>query len=110
MNCIDSREPDTIIVAHKRVETILPEKFRMMVTDHIPTVLASRVFNESAISTTRLLVRDTEQCAQLKEAIIQKHARVRVWMDSRKLEPVHNLEPSVFWRVFWETLQCALFC
>lgn len=107
IKCIDLKEPDTINTAHQRANTLLPEKFRKMVTDHIPTVIASRVCNKSATSTIRLLVREVDDSAQFKEEDIRKHARVRVWLITRKLEPTHGLKPPEFWRVFWEILRCA---
>lgn len=78
VKCVDSKEPDTINVAHKGLNALLPEKVWTMVTDHTPTVLASRVCNESVTSTIRLLVRDAEKCAQFKEEDTRKDARVRV--------------------------------
>lgn len=109
VNCIHLKEPDTINLAHQRANTLLPEKFRKMVTDHIPTVIASRICYKSATSTIRFLISAVNDSAQFKEKAIWKHARVRVWLVTRKLEPVRNLEPPVFWKVFWEILRCTFY-
>lgn len=107
VKCIDSKEPDTINIAHERANTLLPEKYRNMVTDHIPTVIASQVCIKQSTSTIRLLVRDVDESVQFKVEDIRKHARVRVWIVSRKLEPSEDLDAPTFWRIFWELLRCT---
>lgn len=107
VKCIDSKEPDTIKIANERANTLLPEKFRKMVIDHIPTIIASQVCDKHPTSTIRLLVRNVDESTQFKEEDIRNHSRVRVWLVTQMLEPSHDLEPPEFWRIFWEILRCA---
>lgn len=99
--CVGAKEPETIKTAHERANKLLPEKYQKMVTDHIPTVIASRVSNKSSTSVIR-------QLAQEVDGSVQMHgeARVRVWMVTHRLEPSEDLDPPIYWRVFWETLRC----
>lgn len=109
VKCTDLKEPDAINVAHERANTLLPEKFRKMVTDHIPTVIASRVCSEQSTSTIRLLIGEVMESVQFTKEDLRKHARVRVWLVTQKLEPIEGLDPPDFWQTFLKLLRCTYF-
>lgn len=107
VKCCDAKEPDTVKLVHERANTLLPEKYRKMVIDHVPTVIASQVCSKGTTSIIRLLVKEADESIRFSEKDVRKHARERVWMVSRKLEPTHGSSPSEFWWVFWEILRCT---
>lgn len=105
--CCDRKEPDIINIIHERANSLLPEKFRRMVTDHVPTVIASEECESESTAIIRLLIKESGGFAQLSEKDIIKESRVRVRMVTRKLHVLQNLPPASFWRIFWELIRCT---
>lgn len=104
--CRDPKEPDIIDIIHERANSFLPEKYRKMVTDHVPTVIASEECESESTAIIRLLIKGAGGLAQLTEEDIMKESRVRMYMVTRKLQVLQNLPPSDFLRIFWELIRC----
>ena len=92
------KEPEVIIEAHKRAEALLGTEADS-VTDHLPVLVD---FKELAYTSTQII-----RC--LVKSTITDGFCVQVWMLSKKLQPIHTLEPSDFWTAFWHTLRCKPF-
>lgn len=90
--------PEVIIEAHKRAEALLGTEADS-VTDHLPVLVD---FKELAYTSTQII-----RC--LVKSTITDGFCVQVWMLSKKLQPIHTLEPSDFWTAFWHTLRCKPF-
>ena len=89
------KEPEVIRKAYKRAEQLLGMEERSVI-DHLPVVIASEELAYTSTDIIRRLVKSTTMdgfCVQL-------------WMLSKKLRPVHALEPKDFWTAFWHTLRC----
>ena len=92
------KEPEVIIEAYKRAEALLGTEAGS-VTDHLPVVVN---FKELAYTSTEII-----RC--LVKSTTTDGFCVQVWMLSKKLQPIHTLEPSEFWTAFWHTLRCKPF-
>jgi len=92
------KEPEVIIEAYKRAEALL-ETEAGSVTDHLPVLVN---FKELAYTSTEI-IRD------LVKSTTTDGFCVQVWMLSKKLQPIHTLDPSEFWTAFWHTLRCKPF-
>lgn len=103
-------EFQVIIVIRKRVKEFLPEKYRTMVTDHIPIIVAAEQCKNVTTARFRLLLKFAGAFSHLSVDNIQKRARVRVWMVTPRLLSIHKLEPSKFLHVFWDAIRCMLIC
>lgn len=106
VKCRDSKEPTVLGTARERANTRLPEGYRRMVTDHIPSMAASRVCRTENTATIRELILEADGDAQFTKDDVRKYARERVWLITRKLEPIQELDPADFWKVFWEMVRC----
>lgn len=97
-----------IRLAHERAKTLLPENFRKMVTDHIPTVIAAQVCRSVSTARFRLFLKFAGAFPHLSVDDIQKRARVRVWMVMPRLHAIHKLreQPPNFLNVFGEIIRC----
>ena len=89
------KEPEVIKKAYKRAERLLGTEKRS-VTDHLPVVVASE---ELAYTSTEIIRR-------LVKSNTIDGFRVQLWMLSKRLRPIHALEPKDFWTAFWHTLRC----
>lgn len=107
VKCSDRKEPNIINIIHERANTLLPEKYRKMVTDHVPTVIASKECDSESTAIIRLLIKAAGGFTQLTEEDIRKESRIRVWLVTRKLQVLQNLPPASFWRIFWQLLRCT---
>lgn len=107
VKCSDRKEPNIINIIHERANTLLPEKYRKMVTDHVPKVIASKECESESTAIIRLLIKAAGGFAQVTEEDMLKESRVRVWMVTRKLQVLQNLPPASFWRIFWQLLRCT---
>lgn len=92
-----TKEPDIINTAHERAKALLPGRYCKMVTDHIPEVVASQVFDEET----------TMDVARLVQLDTKASDRVKVVLVMRRLRPITDLEPVDFWKVFWDINRCA---
>lgn len=106
VKCRDPKEPDTIDIIHERANSFLPEKYRKMVTDHVPRVIASAECESDSTAIIRLLIKTAGGFEQLTEEDILKESRVRMCMVTRKLQVLQNLPPSDFLQIFWELIRC----
>ena len=104
----EHKEPDVIRTAHDRASTLLPEKYRDMVINHIPAVITSDECTAESTSTIRLLMRKAGEMKEMSVDDIHSHARVQVFLVSQKLQPVEDLTPVDFWQVFWDIVRCKL--
>ena len=102
------KEFDIIETAHSRAEELLKE-YSWMVTDHLPKVEASEASNVNITSVFRVVVNKDGGLESMSEADIEKRGRVRVRMVSKKLKPITELEPTEFWKVFWQIVRCTCF-
>ena len=89
------KEPEVIIEAYKRAKALLGTEAQS-VTDHLPVVVG---FEELAYTSTEIIRR-------LVKSNTTEGSRVQLWMLSKKLQPIHALEPKDFWTAFWHTLRC----
>jgi len=89
------KEPEVIKEAYKRAEELLETEARS-VTDHLPIVVNSEELAHTSTEIIRHLVRSTTADG----------FRVQLWMLSKKLQPIHTLDPKDFWVAFWHTLRC----
>jgi hypothetical protein len=89
------KEPEVIEVAYERARAILGTEARS-VTDHLPVVVNSQ---ELAYTSTKII-------RHLVQSTTATGFRVQVWMLSKKLQPIHALDPSDFWKAFWQILCC----
>ena len=103
------KEPDIIRTAHDRASKLLPEKYREMVTHHIPTVLTSDECIDDATSIIRLLMKKAGGIVEMSVEDIQNQARVQVVFVSEKLQAAEDLEPVDFWQVFWDIVRCKFY-
>lgn len=106
VECARNPEHHFISETHKRANTILPERYRRMVTDHIPTVIAAQVCKNDTTARFRLFLRFAGAFPHLNVEYIQAHARVRVWIVMPRLRAIHKLEPSQFMTVLWDSIRC----
>ncbi|KAM6495139.1 hypothetical protein JOM56_009762 [Amanita muscaria] len=89
------KEPEVIMEAYKRAEELLGTEARS-VTDHLPVLVSFKGLAYTSTEIIRRLVKSTTTdgfCVQL-------------WMLSKKLQPMHALDPKDFWTAFWHTLRC----
>lgn len=107
MKSSDRKEPEIIGIIHDRANSLLPQEYRKMVTDHIPAVVGSKECKAESTTIIRLLIKIAGGFSDLSTGDISKQGRVRVWMVTRKLKKLHRIGPSVFWRVFWELIRCT---
>lgn len=91
-----------------RAKTLLPENFRKMVTDHIPTVIAAQVCSSVSTARFRLFLKFAGAFPHLSVNDIQKRARVRVWIVMPRLHAIHKVreQPPKFLNVFGEIIRC----
>jgi hypothetical protein len=92
------KEPEVIIEAYKRAKALLGTE-APSVTDHLPVLINFEELPYTSTEIIRHLVKSTTTdgfCVQL-------------WMLSKKLQPIHALEPNEFWTAFWHTLRCKFF-
>lgn len=101
-----SSEPDIIETAHKRAKDYLKEYSRM-VTNHIPEVNATEACSSYSTSKIRLFFKDVGGNQDLSKEYIKQHGRTRMWMVTRKLKPITELQPDDFWKVFWDIVRCV---
>lgn len=106
VECARNPEHHFISETHKRANTILPERYRRMVTDHIPTVIAAQVCKNDTTARFRLFLRFAGAFPHLNVESIPAHARVRVWIVMPRLRAIHKLEPSQFMTVLWDSIRC----
>ena len=92
------KEPEVIIEAYKRAKGLLGTEARS-VTDHLPVL----------ISFKELVYTSTEIIRRLVNSTTTDGFRVQLWMLSKKLQPIHALNPKDFWKAFWHTLRCKVF-
>jgi hypothetical protein len=92
------KEHEVIIEAYKRAEALLGTEARS-VTDHLPVLVN---FEDLAYTSTEIIRR-------LVKSTSGDGSCVQVWMLSKKLQPVHTLDPSDFWTAFWHALRCKPF-
>ena len=102
------KEPDIIRIAHDRAFKLLPEKYREMVTHHIPTVITSGECVAETTSIIRLLMKKAGGIEEMSIEDIQNQARVQVVFVTEKLQAAEDLEPVDFWQVFWDVVRCKL--
>ena len=91
------KEPEVIIEAYKRAKELLGTEARS-VTNHLPVLVNSKELAYTSTEIIRRLVKSTTTdgfCVQL-------------WMLSKKLQPIHALDPKDFWKAFWHTLRCKV--
>ena len=79
------KEPEVIITAYERAETLLGTEVRS-VTDHLPVLVN---FKELAYTSTEII-------RHLVKSITTDGFRVQLWMLSKKLKPIHALKPNDF--------------
>jgi len=89
------KEPEVIIEAYKRAKELLGTESRS-VTDHLPVLISSQALAYTSTEIIRRLVKSTATDG----------FRVQLWMLSKKLQPIHALDPKDFWKAFWHTLRC----
>jgi len=89
------KEPEVIKEAYKRAEKLL-ETEAPSVTEHLPIVVNSEELTYTSTEIIRHLVRSTTTDG----------FRVQLWMLSKKLQPIHTLDPKDFWVAFWHTIRC----
>jgi hypothetical protein len=89
------KEPEVIMEAYKRAKELLGTEARS-VTDHLPVLINSRELPYTSTEIIRRLVKSTTTTG----------FRVQLWMLSKKLQPIHALNPKDFWKAFWHTLRC----
>lgn len=104
---IRTPEYDIIKLIDDRAINHLPEEFRKMVTDHLPTVIASQECTNENTATIRVLLQQAATGGVIKVEKELYGARVRTWMVTRRLEAVIDLEPSDFLRVYWDSMRCT---
>lgn len=98
-----------ISLAYERANTLLPEEFRRMVTDHIPTVIAAQQCKTVSTARFRLFLKFAGAFPHLSMEDIKKRARVRVLMVMPRLQSVHKIEPSLFLNALWDSIRCKPF-
>jgi len=89
------KEPEVVSKAYKRAKELLGTEARS-VTDHLPVIINS---DELAYTSTEIIRR-------LLKSPTKDGFRVQLWMLSKKLQPIHALDPKDFWKAFWHTLRC----
>ena len=92
------KEPEVIKEAYKRAQELLGTESRS-VTEHLPIVVNSEELAYTSTEIIRHLVRSTTTDG----------FRIQLWMLSKKLQPIHALDPKDFWVAFWHTLRCKPF-
>lgn len=105
--CVRLSEPDTIEITRDRTRKHLPEKFRKMVTDHLPTVITWQECHKENTATIRVLLK--QACSgsvhiESEEKLFG--ARIWTWMVSEKLDRVEKLDPLSFLRVLTDCMRC----
>jgi hypothetical protein len=93
-------QPSTSVDEHsededKRAKELLGTESRS-VTDHLPVLISSQALAYTSTEIIRRLVKSTATDG----------FRVQLWMLSKKLQPIHALDPKDFWKAFWHTLRC----
>jgi hypothetical protein len=89
------KEPEVIIEAYKRAKELLGTEAQS-VTDHLPVLISSQELAYTSTEIIRRLVKSTTTDG----------FRVQLWMLSKKLQPIHTLDPKDFWKAFWHTIRC----
>lgn len=103
-----TRDPEYETVKVAIVQTDrLPEKYRNMVKQHLPDIVAGEQCHALTTADIRLQTKLAGGLPDLSEEEIMKKARVRIRMLSRTLKGVTKLSPSEFWKVFWEIMRCT---
>jgi len=92
------KEPEVILEAYKRAEALLGTEARS-VTDHLPVLVN---FEGLAYTSTEIIRR------LVKSSTVDGFC-VQLWMLSKKLQPIHALDPTDFWVAFWHALRCKPF-
>jgi hypothetical protein len=92
------KEPEVIIEAYQRAKELLGTEAQS-VTDHLPVLISSQELAYTSTEIIRRLVKSTTTDG----------FRVQLWMLSKKLQPIHTLDPKDFWRAFWHTIRCKFF-
>ena len=100
------KEPDIIRIAHDRASKLLPKEYRDMITMHIPDVVASGECTTESTMRIRLLMKKAGGLEDMCIDCIYQYARVQVVLVTKKLQPVDDLSPIEFWRVFWDIIRC----
>lgn len=102
----DSRvkEPTIINKAHERAKERLPDGYSQMVTNHLPKIVASEIRTSTA--RFRLAVKKAGGFKERDVDEIKSKGRVQVVMVTRRLKKITDLEPSDFWKVFWDINRC----
>ena len=92
------KEPEVINIAYDRAKELLGTE-APSVTDHLPVLVN---FKELAYTSTEII-------RHLVKSSTTDGFRVQLWMLSKKLQPIHVLDPHEFWTAFWHTLRCKPF-
>lgn len=103
-------EPSAIETIDDRTRKLLPEKFRKMVTDHLPKVITSQECHKENTATIRVLLKQAcSGSVHIESEDQERGARVWTWMVSEKLGRVEKLDPLNFIRVWTDCLRCESF-
>lgn len=108
--CARVKEPTVISTVADRIDEHMPVEFCPMVTNHIPTVIASQECSSETTATIRFFLDEAMNSSKAVKDRNQERARVRVWMIAERLKGLHTLTvPSQFWRGFWDIVRCKSF-
>lgn len=108
--CVRVKEPTVIMIIGGRIDEHMPVEFCPMVTDHIPTVIASQECNTETTATIRFFLDEVMGSSTAVKARNQERSRVRVWMITTRLRCLYTLtDPSEFWRAYWDIVRCKSF-
>ena len=99
-------EYNIIRVARERAVKYLKE-YSGMVTNHIPKVKAGETCTSFSTSRVRVFMKNVGGNMDLGGDHIEQHSRTRVWMVTRKLQPITGLRADDFWKVFWDIVRCT---
>ena len=102
----EHKEPEIIRIANDRASSLLPQKYRNMVTNHIPTVITSDEHTSDSTSIIRLLLKRAGGIEDMSLDDIHNHARIQIVLVTKKLQPVQDLAPVDFWKAFWDIARC----
>lgn len=102
----EHKEPEIIQIANDRASRLLPQKYRNMVTNHIPTVITSDEHTSDSTSIIRLLLKRAGGIEDMSLDDIHNHARIQIVLVTKKLQPVQDLAPVDFWKAFWDIARC----
>ena len=106
---VSLRPKDIIRVARERAVKYLKE-YSGMVTNHIPKVKAGETCTSFSTSRVRVFMKNVGGNMDLGGDHIEQHSRTRVWMVTRKLQPITGLRADDFWKVFWDIVRCTHSC